>query len=181
MLYALPVAGFLLGAFLAIRSRGLLMAAIWLAAASALVALLLYLLGAAQVAVIELSVGAGLVTVLLVFAIAIAGEELVQIQSLVPLPLAVALVAISVLLLLWLNLPLLGISIPLAPAAQPSFAATLWQLRGADVLVQVVLLFSGVIGVLGLLGQVPVPSRVLAPTPVTKGQPAAAAKQEGRA
>ncbi len=71
----LIVAATLVCALQAVRSRRLLMSALWLAGASALVALMMYLLGAPEVAVIELSVGAGLVTVLFVFAINIAGEE----------------------------------------------------------------------------------------------------------
>ena len=47
---------------------------LWLAAVSALVGLLLYQLGAWEIAVIELSVGAGLVTVLMVFAITMIGD-----------------------------------------------------------------------------------------------------------
>jgi len=53
----------------------LIASALWLAGVSALVSIMCYLLGAYAVAVIELSVGAGLVTVLFVFAISIAGEE----------------------------------------------------------------------------------------------------------
>ena len=68
MWYVLVAAGILICAILAISSKRLLISAIWLAVTSALVALMIYLLGAPQVAVIELSVGAGLVTVLFVFA-----------------------------------------------------------------------------------------------------------------
>ncbi|MHB1482597.1 MAG: hydrogenase subunit MbhD domain-containing protein, partial [Bellilinea sp.] len=56
-------------AILAVRASRLLVSALWLAATSALVALEMYLLGAPEIAVIELSVGAGLVTILFVFAI----------------------------------------------------------------------------------------------------------------
>lgn len=75
MVYVLVAVGILVCAILAIRSKRLLISAIWLAVTSALVALMFYMLGAVQVAVIELSVGAGLVTVLFVFAINISGEE----------------------------------------------------------------------------------------------------------
>ena len=75
MWFGLVAAGILASAVLAIVSKRLLVSAIWLAVTSALVALMIYLLGAPQVAVIELSVGAGLVTVLFVFAINISGEE----------------------------------------------------------------------------------------------------------
>ena len=64
----------------------LLISALWLAGTSALAALMMYRLGAPEVAVIELSVGAGLVTVLFVFAINIAGEDTPSVRSLVPAP-----------------------------------------------------------------------------------------------
>ncbi len=142
-------------AFMAIRSTRLLVSALWLAGCSALVALALYWLGAAQVAVIELSVGAGLVTVLFVFAIGIAGDDAIRAPSRVPRPLAILLVLLSLVLLAWFNLPAFGIQLP-TPLPNPgatSFAAVLWQQRGLDVLVQIVLIFAGVLGALGLIGE----------------------------
>lgn len=53
---------------MSLRAKSLLASALWLAGVSARVAALLYDLGAHEVAVVELSVGAGLVTVLLLFA-----------------------------------------------------------------------------------------------------------------
>ena len=50
-------------------------------------------LGAAQVAVMELSVGAGLVTVLLVYAVSVVGDDAWDPPSVVPKPLAFAIVA----------------------------------------------------------------------------------------
>ena len=70
----LIIIGMLLCAVMAVRTQRLLVSALWLAGASALVSLWMYILGAPEVAVIELSVGAGLVTVLFVFAINVAGE-----------------------------------------------------------------------------------------------------------
>lgn len=131
----------------ALRTARLLVAAIWLAGVSALVALLLYLIGAPEVAVIELSVGAGLVTVLFVFAISMAGEDITPLKSLIPGPLALALVGVAVIALIWLALPL----VEHQPSGEAAFGAVLWQNRGADVLVQLVLIFSGVLGMLGLL------------------------------
>jgi uncharacterized MnhB-related membrane protein len=133
----------------AIRVHRLLISALWLAGCSALVALLMYLLGAPEIAVIELSVGAGLVTVLFVFAINIAGEEVMAIRSLVPRPLSWFLVAASVALLTWITLPTF---LP-APVSEPQagFAQVLWQDRWLDLLLQIVLIFAGVLGVIGLL------------------------------
>lgn len=144
------LAGAVLCAFQAIRATRLLASAIWLAGVSALVSLVMYLAGAPQVAVIELSVGAGLVTVLFVFAISIAGEDAMDVRAIVPRPVGIILVVVAALLLGWMTLPALGITPPLA---EGTFATMLWQERGLDVLVQIVLIFAGVVGVLGLLGE----------------------------
>jgi uncharacterized MnhB-related membrane protein len=150
--YVLIVLGCIICAFLAIRTRRLLISALWLAGCSALTALLLYLLGAPEIAVIELSVGAGLVTVLFVFAINIAGEEMSLKQNLLPKPLAWALVAGAVLLLGWMVLgPISGQTLT---GSETGFAAVLWNDRALDVVLQVLLIFAGVLGVLGLLSDV---------------------------
>ncbi len=149
MLDILIVAGILVCAIQAIRAPRLLVSAIWLAGTSALVALLMYLLGAPDVAVIELSVGAGLVTVLFVFAINIAGEEGLSLPSLLPKPLSLVLVIISVILIGWFSIPALNVVLP-APQLG-SLTTMMWDERTLDILLQVVLIFSGVLGVLGLL------------------------------
>jgi uncharacterized MnhB-related membrane protein len=145
------VIGTLICAVQAIRVRRLLMSALWLAGASALVALLIYMLGAPEVAVIELSVGAGLVTVLFVFAINIAGEETLPIRRLVPRPLAWGFLAVCLLLMGWFILPretLVNIA-----EDKDSFAQVVWNLRSLDMLLQVILIFTGVLGVVGLLAE----------------------------
>ena len=86
--HVLLLVGIVICALGAVRSRRLLVSALWLAGCSAMVAVMMYLLGAREVAVIELSVGAGLVTVLFVFAINIAGEEIKVVRSILPRPLA---------------------------------------------------------------------------------------------
>jgi NADH:ubiquinone oxidoreductase subunit 6 (subunit J) len=113
----------------AMRARRLIVSALWLAGTSAILSVIFYLLGAYLVAVIELSVGAGLVTVLFVFAISISGEEAVELRSLLPA----------------------AASQP--PTVEASLSVMIWQVRGLDVLVQVVLIFSGVLGLLGLLAE----------------------------
>lgn len=139
----------------ALRMPRLLPAAVWLAGASAAVSITLYLLGAAQVAVVELSVGAGLVTVLLVFAITMAGEEPVAGRSVVPGHIALILVAAAALLLLWLVLPLVVLSD--APPDDTTFMGIFWQARTADVLAQILLVFTGVLCLLGLMIEPPEP------------------------
>jgi NADH:ubiquinone oxidoreductase subunit 6 (subunit J) len=136
----------------AIRAPRLLGAALWLAASSALLAVALYALGAPYAGVIELSVGAGLVAVLFVFAIAVAGEEGMRARPHVPRWLARGLV-LAPTALLWLLL--WQGSAPAAPAAPAAtFGQVFWGDRALDALVQLVLLFTTVLGVLNLVGPV---------------------------
>jgi uncharacterized MnhB-related membrane protein len=151
VLQILIVIATLICAVQAIRVRRLLMSALWLAGASALVSLLIYLLGAPEVAVIELSVGAGLVTVLFVFAINIAGEETLPIRRLVPRPLAWGLLVVCLLLMGWFILPRAGLVNIVED--KKSFAQVVWNLRSLDMLLQVILIFAGVLGVVGLLAE----------------------------
>ena len=148
--YALLVLAACVCAYRMARAASLLSVNLWLAATSALIAALVYALGAPEVAVIELSVGAGLVTVLFVFAFSVIGELTLDARSMVPRWLAGALALAAVALLGWFLLPL---GDPAPAVAGASFGETLWQARGLDVLVQVVLIFSGVLGVLGLLAE----------------------------
>jgi uncharacterized MnhB-related membrane protein len=149
MLDLLTVATLFVCAVQAVRSGRLLTSALWLAGASALTALLMFRLGAPEVAVIELSVGAGLVTVLFVYAINIAGEELPDLRSLVPAPLAWAVALGAIGLGAAMTLPGLREPAPLVPVLP--FATVLWEQRSLDVLLQVVMIVGGVLGVLGLL------------------------------
>ncbi len=158
MLFGLVVAGIILCAILAITAKRLLSSAIWLAGVSALSAILFYMLGAREVAVIELSIGAGLVTVLFVFAISIAGDEAMNAKPLVPWVLGIALVLCLVVLLGWMVIPGL---LTAEPAAELSSTDILWDVRGLDLIVQVSLIFAGVLSVLGLLSDKILPGRLL--------------------
>ncbi len=153
MLSLLPVLTLLVFAVQAIRSKALLTSALWLAGTSALTAILLFIYGAELVAVIELSVGAGLVTVLFVFAINISGDDAISAKSIPPTPWIVGLAALFVLLLGWFVWPT-PITAAASVAAEPSLSVLLWQARGLDLIVQVALIFSGVLGLLGLLAEV---------------------------
>ena len=148
ILYGCLIAAMLVCAILAVRASRLVVSSLWLAALSALLSVVFYLLGAFRIAVVELSVGAGLVTVLLVFAVGVVGEETVPAKSLVPKFIA-WVAGIGVIVLLgWLVLPLAAAP---APPTEPSLATLLWQDRSLDVLIQVVLIFCGVVGIMGLL------------------------------
>lgn len=151
----------------AVSAARLMRAALWLAGVSALTAILLYRMGAHHVAVIELSVGAGLVTVLFVFALAIAGEDAMAERPVVPRWLAIVASLAVVALAVWMVFPI-GAGQTAAPEAD--FATTLWQQRGLDALVQVGLIFAGVMGVLGLLAPSRLGARATAVHPTPAGE-----------
>jgi uncharacterized MnhB-related membrane protein len=161
MILGFLMIGIIFCAILAITAKRLLSSAIWLAGVSALSAMVFYLLNAREVAVIELSVGVGLVTVLFVFAISIAGDEVMDAKSLVPVALAWILALGAVILLGWMALPELHTAEKITELTSTDI---LWQQRGLDVLVQVVLIFAGVLSVLGLLSE-----RVRSPDGKQKG------------
>ena len=112
---------------------------------------MLYLLGAPEVAVIELSVGAGLVTVLFVFAINIAGDESLPKQTLIPAPIATGMILVAVVALLFLNLP--GLLGQFQDTPVYNLQTVLWQDRSLDLLMQGIFIFAGVLGILGLLAE----------------------------
>ncbi len=149
MAFILVGVGILACAVLAFRSQRLLISAIWLALTSALVALLLYMLGGPHIAVIELSVGAGLVTVLFVFAINISGEEMIDAASVLPKPYAWGSIAIAAGLALFLILKTLGVVS--FPTEITKTSLINWDSRYLDIVLQVVLIFAGVLGVIGVL------------------------------
>jgi uncharacterized MnhB-related membrane protein len=137
-------------AYRAMISKHLLPSTLYLACVSALATVTLYLLGAYEVAVIELSVGAGLVTVLLVYVLSVVGEDVFDPTSIIPKPLAFLLMLSIGGLVLWMAYPVV-----IHPNAngEVMLADVLWKQRALDVWVQVALIFSGVMGVLGLLSE----------------------------
>jgi uncharacterized MnhB-related membrane protein len=149
MVDILLMASILAFAIMALRAPKLLQSALWLSGASVLTGLLMYLLGAPEIGVIELSVGGGLVTILFVFAINITGEEHIPTQRLLPRPVAIGLVLVSMILLGWMSLAAYEVYLP--PIGSMGVTAVLWEDRQLDVMLQIVLIFAGVLGVLSLL------------------------------
>jgi len=144
------VLGLLVCAIQAIRSSHLLISAIWLAGCSALTALLLYLFHSPEIAVIELSVGAGLVTVLFVFAINIIGEDPSITLPAIPRAVAWVLVVLSIVALGWMILPNMGTSMT---GEDLPFTTYMWEIRKLDIYLQVAFIFAGVLGILSLLSE----------------------------
>ena len=91
--YFLLLAGAIFCAYRATVSKRILSSTLYLACISALTSVVIFMLGATQVAVMELSVGAGLVTVLMVYALSVVGEDALDPTSVIPKPLAMGLVA----------------------------------------------------------------------------------------
>lgn len=149
--YVLLIGGQLFCVYRAIVAKRILSATLYLAGISAITSAILYLLGAYQVAVIELSVGTGLVTVLLVYAISVVGDDANDPVSIVPKPLAFVLIAAIAILLGYMAYPLTQVNQTVT--TPPDLAHVLWQQRVLDVYIQIALLFSGVLGVLGLLSE----------------------------
>ncbi len=152
MLLILIVTLTLVCAIQAIIASRLLHSALWLAGTSILAAIIMYMLGAVEVGVIELSVGAGLVTVLFVFAINITGEDSLDLKSLVPHSLAMMLILIGFLAILFMIIPSFGLQVT-APLETLSFRQMVWEYRQMDLLLQLLLIFSGVLGIVGLLAE----------------------------
>jgi NADH:ubiquinone oxidoreductase subunit 6 (subunit J) len=148
VLYGLLLVGIAVLTLAALRADRLMMTALYLAGISGLAAVVIYLLGAPQLAVIELSVGAGMVAVLFAFAISVSGEIPVEKSSLIPRSLAALLVLLCSAFLIAV---LLVIGMPAASGDGGRLTDILWQDRAADLGVQVVLIFAGALGILGLL------------------------------
>jgi uncharacterized MnhB-related membrane protein len=148
--YGLFLVGVIVCAYRAIVAKRILSATIYLACISALVSAVLYLLGATQVAVMELSVGAGLVTVLLVYAVSVVGDDALDPASVIPKPLAFVMVGVVAILLGFMAFPAVEKNIDTSTLA---LSIALWKNRVLDVWIQIALIFSGVMGVLGLLSE----------------------------
>jgi NADH:ubiquinone oxidoreductase subunit 6 (subunit J) len=95
----LPLVASVLCAAAAMQASRLIASVLWLAGSSALLATALYFLEAPYVAVIELSVGAGLVAVLFVFAVVTAGDDGMHAAPGVSRWLAAGLTAVALALL----------------------------------------------------------------------------------
>jgi len=150
VIFSILVVGAVICAFRAMTEARILSSTIYLACVSAAVAMMLYLLGAYQVAVIELSVGAGLVTVLLVYAISVVGDDASDPGPVIPRPVAVGLTLLTAVMLGYMaySLPSKGLT-----GRFPPLVKALWEQRVLDVWIQMVLIFAGVLGILGLLSE----------------------------
>ena len=152
----LLLAAMVLAVLATVMAARVLRAAIGLAAASAVLAVIMFRLGAPIAAVFELSVCAGLIPAIFISAIGLT-------QRLTPesldvrrkekfsrfwiLPIVVVLVAFA---LQWANVPL-GFPIPPPLVPDPDVRHVLWNQRQFDLIGQIVLLLGAALGVVVLL------------------------------
>lgn len=135
---------------LAVLSRDLLKSAISLAAASIFLALVFFHLNAVYAGVFELSVVAGLITVLFITAIALTRNEGDVVESgrhrlLFPL-FFLALAVLDILVMM----KLLGRIPAIQGTESGTFSQVLWNQRTFDLVGQVGVIFAGVLAVLAL-------------------------------
>jgi uncharacterized MnhB-related membrane protein len=149
--FILLIVGLLFFSCLTIVAKRVLSATLCLAAVSAMTSVILYRLGLYEVAVIELSVGAGLITVLLVYAVSVVGDDALDPVPIISRPLTFILTASMAILLGWMIHPL--IQVYGTATGRSDLAYALWQQRVLDVYIQIALIFSGVLGVLGLVSE----------------------------
>ena len=150
----------LLAALWTVMTRGLIRAAIGLAATSIILTILMFMLGSSLAAVFELSVCAGLITVILVSTIGMtqpsSRSELMEktrhrLRRYWYLP---AIVIVVGALLAWYGI---GASLSLPPPVSASGITgavdarqVLWGSRQADLIGQVIVILAGVFGVIVL-------------------------------
>jgi NADH-quinone oxidoreductase subunit J len=143
--------GVVLFSALAVIARDLLKAAISLAVASLCLGLVFFGLGAPYAGVFEISVVAGLITVLFILTIALtkAGGDVREaklVNIVFPLFFLVFLVVDALVMRSLLRkIPVLD-----APAESGSFGQVLWQQRTFDLIGQIAIILAGVFAVLAL-------------------------------
>jgi NADH-quinone oxidoreductase subunit J len=131
--------------------KDLLYVAISLATISVILALVLFNFGANIAGVFELSVCAGLITVLFIATVSLTTDSDQKVETRIPtyfVPLFVLIfIGIDYFIIQWLSH-----SMPATVEAHPAgtFQKVFWELRSADILGQVALIGAGVFGILSL-------------------------------
>jgi NADH-quinone oxidoreductase subunit J len=131
--------------------KDLLYVAISLAAASVILALVLFQFGANIAGVFELSVCAGLITVLFVSTVSMTKDSDQKVETRLPMY-CIPLFVLVFIGLVYFIVQWLANSMPAAVATQrpETFQKVFWEIRSADILGQVALILVGVFGILAL-------------------------------
>ncbi len=131
--------------------KDLLYVAICLASISAILALVLFQFGANIAGVFELSVCAGLITVLFIATVSLTKDSDKNIETRLPayfVPLfAMIFIGIDYFLIRWVANVLPA---AVVPHSSGSFQKVFWEIRSADILGQVALILAGVFGILSI-------------------------------
>jgi NADH-quinone oxidoreductase subunit J len=131
--------------------KDLLYVAVSLATISSVLALVMFLFGANIAGVFELSVCAGLITVLFIATVSLTKDSDQKVETRLPayfVPLVILIfVGIDYFIIQWV-----AHSLPASVVPQPSgtFQRVFWELRSADILGQIGLIGAGVFGILAL-------------------------------
>jgi NADH-quinone oxidoreductase subunit J len=131
--------------------KDLLYVAVSLAAISGILALVLFQFGANIAGVFELSVCAGLITVLFIATVSLTKDSDQKAETRLPayfVPVVILIfVGIDYFIIRWV-----ATSIPASVVPHPSgtFQRVFWELRSADILGQIGLIGAGVFGILAL-------------------------------
>jgi NADH-quinone oxidoreductase subunit J len=150
MLHLLSLIGLVAFAIMAVLSRDLLKSAISLAVASVFLALVFFQMNAVYAGVFEVSVVAGLITVLFITAIALTrGEGDVVENKNHWIVFALFFLALAVIDLLVMK-NLLGHIPAIQGSESGSFGEVLWNQRTFDLVGQIGVIFAGVLAVLAL-------------------------------
>ena len=154
-LHMVLLAAILVFALLAVLLTDLLRSAISLALASVALSIVFFQFGVPYAGAFELSVGAGLVMVLLVSAIGLTrrtpAEQEEQGKSLVVIIPILALIVVAIIdIAAFLTLSSQAATPTASLPAPASFSETLWQVRWVDILAQLGIVLTGVFAVLAL-------------------------------
>jgi NADH-quinone oxidoreductase subunit J len=131
--------------------KDLLYVAIALATVSAILALVLFQFGANIAGVFELSVCAGLITVLFVSTVSLTKDSDQKVESRLPVYFIVLFVLIFIgmdfFIMQWLARSVLPAT---PPQTANTFQQVFWEIRSTDIIGQVTLILAGVFGILAL-------------------------------
>jgi NADH:ubiquinone oxidoreductase subunit 6 (subunit J) len=138
---------------LAVLNRDLLKSAICLAVASVFLALIFFQMNAVYAGVFEVSVVAGLITVLFITAIALTRGDQPVVESKRHLFIFPLFFLILIVLDILVMKKLLGKIPAIAGSETGTFGEVLWNRRTFDLVGQIGVIFAGVLGVLALFRQ----------------------------
>jgi NADH:ubiquinone oxidoreductase subunit 6 (subunit J) len=153
MLQIFLLSGLVLFSVMAVLLRDLLKAAISLAAASILLAIVFFRMNAPYAGVFEISVVAGLITVLFITTVALTKSPSDVRENKLPLLIFPVFFAVFIVIDYLIMKNLLSSALPLLPGTSGptgTFGQVFWNERTFDLVCQIGVIFAGVFSVLAL-------------------------------